>query len=240
MPDLHCSPILLFSQSENYLLSLNILHDTIHIIPRIIFRANTNERGSLPADIGNLKNLTFLLIDKSQFIGRVEPLKGTLPESLWDLENLDNIFLRSVATDGTLSPKIANLKKVTSINIISCGLTGEIPNEVYTLTQLKSFEVYNNSLTGKIAPEIGNLTALEYFWVNDNQLSGTLPATMGKMLKLKSLQVQNNQFTGAIPAELAKCPLDGVFIKFKGNQFSPNIAPALKAHPKFDKWDISK
>jgi len=205
-----------------------------------IFIRGDKFTGSLPADIGNLKNLTFLLIDKSQFIGRVEPLKGTLPESLWDLENLDNIFLRSVATDGTLSPKIANLKKVTSINIISCGLTGEIPNEVYTLTQLKSFEVYNNSLTGKIAPEIGNLTALEYFWVNDNQLSGTLPATMGKMLKLKSLQVQNNQFTGAIPAELAKCPLDGVFIKFKGNQFSPNIAPALKAHPKFDKWDISK
>ena len=205
-----------------------------------IFIRGAEFTGSLPADIGNLKNLTFLLIDKSQFIGKVEPLNGTLPESIWDLENLDRIFIRSVSTDGTLSPKIGNFKKATHIEIISCGLTGEIPVEVYTLSQLKSLEIYNNKLTGTIAPEIGNLTALETFWVNGNQLSGTLPATMGKMIKLKSLQVYDNQFTGAIPAELANCPLDGVFVKFKGNQFSPNIAPALKAHPTFSKWDISK
>ena len=205
-----------------------------------IFIRGAEFTGSLPADIGNLKNLTFLLIDKSQFIAKVEPLKGTLPESIWDLENLDRIFIRSVSTDGTLSPKIANLKKATHIEIISCGLTGEIPVEVYTLSQLKSLEIYNNKLTGTIAPEIGNLTALETFWVNGNQLSGTLPVTMGKMIKLKSLQVYDNQFTGAIPVELANCPLDGVFVKFKGNQFSPNIAPALKAHPTFSKWDISK
>ena len=63
---------------------------------------------------------------------------------------------------------------------------------------------------------------------------------MGKMVKLKSLKVEKNQLTGKIPAELANCPLDGVFVNFTGNQFSKEIAPALKAHPRFEKFKFDK
>ena len=205
-----------------------------------IFIRGYDFTGALPSDIGNLKNLTFLLVDKSQFIGGVEVSIGELPESLWDMTKLKTIFLRGIADRGTLSPKIANLKNATGIEIIDCGLTGEIPKELYSLTQLKSFEVYDNKLTGTISPEIGNMVALETFWINNNQLTGTLPASMGKLSKLKTIQVQKNQLTGTIPAELANCPLDGVFVDFSENQFSANIAPALKAHPKFDKWKFDK
>ena len=195
--------------------------------------------GAIPSDIGNLKKLRSLTIDKSQFIGGAESLAGTLPESIWDLENLDYLFIRGIVSTGTLSPKIANLKKMKDITIIECGLTGEIPVEVYSLPELKKFSVYKNNLTGTISPEIGNLEKLEDFSINDNQFTGTLPATMGKLSKLRSLHVQKNLFTGAIPAELAKCPL-GTFVDFTGNQFSTNIAPALKAHKDFEKWKIDK
>ena len=40
-------------------------------------------------------------------------------------------------------------------------------------------------------------------------------------------------------SELANCPL-GTFTNFTGNQFSTNIAPALKAHQNFEKWKIDK
>ena len=205
-----------------------------------IFIRGSEFTGSLPSDIGNLKKLTFLLIDKSQFIGGVESLSGELPESLWNLTELKTMFLRRVCNGGTLSPKIANLSNITQIDIVECGLTGEIPKELYTMTKLKQFEAYSNKLTGGISSEIGNMTAMETFWVNNNQLSGTLPAAMGKMTKLKSLKVENNQFTGAIPAELANCPLDGVFVDFTKNQFSKDLAPALKAHATFAKWKLDK
>jgi Leucine-rich repeat (LRR) protein len=191
--------------------------------------------GKIPSDINNLKKLKSLFIDKSQFIGSVEGLSGTFPESIWELENLDYIFLRNISSDGTLSPKIANLKKLTSITIIDCGLTGEIPKELYNMEKLRSLSIYQNKLTGIIAPEIGNLTALTDINLHHNNLTGSLPATLGKLSKLKSLQVQKNLLTGDIPAELANCPLDGVFVDFSGNQFSKDIAPALKAHPRFEK-----
>ena len=114
--------------------------------------------GAIPSDIGNLKNLKSLTIDKSQFIGGVESLAGTLPESIWDLENLDYLFIRSVVNGGTLSPKIGNMKKLRDVTIIECGLTGEIPMEVYTMPELRKFSVYENNLTGTLSPEIGNLT----------------------------------------------------------------------------------
>jgi Leucine-rich repeat (LRR) protein len=205
-----------------------------------LFIRGSSFTGRVPADIGNLKNLTLLVLDKTQFIGKIEPLAGELPESIWDLTNIKTMFLRSICNGGTLSPKITNLINATQIEIVECGLTGEIPKELYTMTKLRSFEAYNNNITGTISPEIGNMAALETFWVNNNQLTGTLPATMGKLTKLKSLKVENNQLTGVIPAELANCPLDGVFVKFSGNNFSKEIAVALKAHPRFEKWDFGK
>ena len=205
-----------------------------------LFIRGSSFTGRVPADIGNLKNLTLLVLDKMQVVGRVEPLTGELPESLWDLTNIRTMFLRNICDGGTLSPKITNLSNATQIEIVECGLTGEIPKELYTMTKLRSFEAYNNKLTGTISPEIGNMAALETFWINNNQFTGTLPATMGNLSKLKSLKVENNLFTGAIPAELAKCPLDGVFVKFTGNNFSKDIASALKKHPRFEKWDLDK
>ena len=201
-----------------------------------IFIRGSAFTGQIPSDIGNLKKLKFLLIDKMLFIGRVEPLQGELPVSIWDLENLDRIFLRSASTSGSLPADISKLTKLANITILECGLTGEIPQSLYTMQQLQAFSVYNNNLTGTISPEIGNLTALTEFSVYNNQLTGTLPSSMGKMAKLRTLQVQKNQLTGTIPAELANCPLDGVFVDFSGNQFSPNIAAALKAHARFEKW----
>ena len=205
-----------------------------------IFIRGSAFTGQIPADIGNLKKLKFLLIDKMLVIGRVEPLQGELPASIWDLENIDRIFLRSASTGGSLPADISKLTKLAHITILECGLTGEIPQSLYTMQQLQAFSVYNNKLTGTISPEIGNLTALTEFSVYNNQLTGTLPSSMGKMVKLRTLQVQKNQLTGTIPAELANCPLDGVFVDFSENQFSDNIAAALKAHPRFDKWKFKK
>ena len=224
---------------------MGLLGDIPAILSKMTNLEKINIRGSsftgkIPSDIGNLKKLKSLFIDKSQFVGSVEGLSGTFPESIWELENLDYIFLRRVCTGGTLSPKIGNLKKLTSITIIECGLTGEIPKELYTLEKLRSLSIYQNQLTGIIAPEIGNLLALTDISVHNNNLTGTLPATLGNLTKLKSIQVQKNQLTGTIPAELAKCPLDGVFVDFTGNQFSKDIVPALKAHVRFDKWKFDK
>lgn len=218
-------------------------------IPDAIWKLTNLERlwivgdqftGSLSPEIGNLKKMKSLKIDKSAFIGKVASLQEALPETIWELENLEILFLRRACVGGTISPNVSNLKKIRQINIINCGLTGEIPNEIYTLPEITKLELYNNQLTGTLSPEVGNLATLEYLWVNDNQLAGTLPATLGKLSKLESLKVENNQFTGAIPAELANCPLDGVFVNFKGNQFSGDIAPALRARPTFSKWEFDK
>ena len=72
--------------------------------------------------------LKFLLIDKTQFIGKVEPLNGNIPKSIWELENLDRLYIRNVATGGSLPVGINKLKK--HFKCKKKQLTGTIPAEL--------------------------------------------------------------------------------------------------------------
>ena len=109
--------------------------------------SSTQLTGSIPPEIGNLTNLTFL------------SLMGSPGNEL----------------TGEIPSEIGNLINLTYLNLMYNELTGFIPSEIGNLTNLNYLKLSSNQLTGSIPPEIGNLTNLIWLRLDDNQLSGIIP-----------------------------------------------------------------
>ena len=170
--------------------------------------------GAVPGCIGKLSNLKSLVIDyNTGTAGGINQPNVKFPESIWDLTNLEYLFVRSLSNAGGPIPgnKVAKMTNLKRLTIINCGIAGEIPAELFASDKLTDLSIYNNNLTGSIPAEIGNCS------------------------KLTTIRLNKNQLTGNIPAELAKCEKLNIF-DVSDNQLSPELPADLKAHPDFSKF----
>ena len=175
--------------------------------------------GSIPPEIGNLTNLTYLNLYSNQITGEIPPeignltnlthlrlgynqLTGSIPPEIGNLTNLTYLSLSGNQLTGEIPPEIWNLTNLTSLSLSGNQLTGEIPPEIGNLTNLERLYLYNNQLTGSIPSEIGNLTNLEVLWLSSNQLTGEIPSEIGNLTNLTWLSLYDNQLTGEIPSEI--------------------------------------
>ena len=207
-------------------------------LEELVLNTNKQPEGEVPQCIGKLTKLKKLNIDYSTgFAGSLKQPDAKFPESIWDLPNLEYLFLRTVSNTGEPIPgdKVAKMKKLRGVAIIDCGLTGTIPTELFASGELRSLDIYRNSITGTIPTEIGNCAQLSSIKLHQNALTGTVPAEIGNCDKLTVLLLNGNQLTGNIPNELAKCE-KLIMFDLSGNQLSSNIPEALKAHPKFSNF----
>jgi hypothetical protein len=108
-----------------------------------------NLSGFIPSEIGNLLNLTFLDLSTN------EAIIGNLPSQLFDLPNIEVIYLSN------------------------CTLTGTIPSTYGNPPLLRDLYLNGNFFAGAI-PEIasGQLENLEEFLVYENAFTGSMPASI--------------------------------------------------------------
>ncbi len=218
--------------------------------------------GAVPDCIGKLSNLKKLKIHyRNGVTGEIKPPNAKFPESIWDLSNLEYLFLRCLSNSGGPIPgdKVAKMTKLKNITIMECGITGTIPAEFFASGKLTELDIRRNKLTGSIPSEIGNCPDLFYVYLTDNQLTGNIPEEFAKCEKLDMLNLSDNQLTGNIPEGFAKCEklsmldlsdnqltgnipeglakCEGLStLDLSGNQLSPDIPAALKAHRHFSKF----
>jgi len=176
-----------------------------------------NLTGTIPAEMGNLTNLTRLWLAWNQ-------LTGTIPAELGDLTNLENLRLTSNQLTGTIPAELGNLTNLQYLDLESNQLTGTIPAELGNLTNLPYLFLGSNQLSGTIPAELGNLTNLIILRLDNNQLTGTIPAWLVNLTKLQFLYLSGNQLTGTIPAELGNL-LSLRYLYLYGNKLS-GIIPA--------------
>ena len=127
--------------------------------------------GSIPPEIGNLTNLTFINLGLNE-------LTGSIPPEIGNLTNLTDLILQHNGLTGSIPPEIGNLTNLHTLVLLYNQLTGEIPPEIGNLTNLTDLILQHNGLTGSIPPEIGNLTNLTILWLGDNQLTGEIPESI--------------------------------------------------------------
>ena len=151
--------------------------------------------GGIPAELGDLTNLTRLYLGHNQ-------LSGEIPAELGNLTNLARLFLYDNQLSGEIPAELGNLTNLVRLYLGFNQLSGEIPAELGDLANLVRLYFDDNQLSGEIPAELGDLANLWSLELGYNRLSGEIPAELGNLTNLKSLRFMGNQLNGEIPAEL--------------------------------------
>ena len=199
--------------------------------------------GSLPAELGNLTDLSYLWLPYNELSGPIPPELGNLSKlrSLWitsndlsgpiphELGNLTDLRYLSIGLNELSGPIPHELGKLTALSYLRLAgneLSGPIPSDLGKLTNLETLHLGNNELSGPIPPELGKLTNLKNLYLGNNRLSGPIPPELGKLANLETLHLGNNELYGRIPSELGKLTnLKSLWLA--GNQFSGCVPDVL-------------
>ena len=183
-------------------------------------------RGPIPAAIGELVNLTELIVEHSPLDGPIPPeignltnlthlefwntnLTGPLPSEIGNLVNLETLMLSGNNFTGQIPEGIGNFTLLKKIDIGYSDLSGNIPTGIENCVDLINLSLQHNLLSGPIPAGIGNLVNLETLMIHDNKLTGPIPAGIGNLINLRAehghvpdLDLSNNELTGPIPSEI--------------------------------------
>ena len=198
-----------------------------------------NLRGTLPAELGNLDQLTELPLQDNHLTGSIpdlgrltnltllrmwnNQLTGNIPPSLSNLTKLQYLELWENQLTGPI-PDLSRLTDLTFLDLHDNQLSGTIPS-MRGLTKLEEIRLQENRLSGPI-PDLSGLTSLERLYLDNNQLSGEIPASLDSLTSLLDLYLDENQLTGEIPASLGNfTKLTQLFLG--GNQLTGTIPASL-------------
>ena len=131
--------------------------------------------GKIPAELGNLTNLTGLLLDNNQ-------LTGGIPAELGNLDNLRDLFLNNNQLTGAIPAELGSLARLGHLDLGENRLTGAIPAELGNLAMLTDLYLDSNQLTGAIPAELGNIPRLDSLRLNNNRLTGCIPQSLRSAL----------------------------------------------------------
>jgi len=155
--------------------------------------------GSLPSELGLLRQLETLDVSSNQLTAELPGQLGSLP-NLAILDVSDNLF------GGTLSTEFGRLPKVESFNASFNELTGPIPSELGNLRNLRLlFDLSSNRFSGTIPPALGRINGrLRVMNLNDNRLTGNIPETFSQLTSLNLLSLQQTRLRGTMPEAVCR------------------------------------
>ncbi|GLT41622.1 hypothetical protein SLA2020_156710 [Shorea laevis] len=151
-----------------------------------------NLEGSISASIGNLSQLTDLVLSDNN-------LSGQIPTSLANLTQLNYLDLSNNQFSGPILASIGNLSQLTYLILSNNNLSGQIPTSLANLTQLTLLYLSNNQFFGPIPAFIGNLRQLTDLSLSFNNFNGQIPTSLANLTQLTYLDLSNNQFSVPIP-----------------------------------------
>ncbi len=99
--------------------------------------------GHIPAQLGNLSNLTGLYLDHNR-------LSGPLPPELGNLSNLTHLYLHDNRLSGPLSPSLGRLINLRELDLVNNEFTGWIPSELGGLINMSVVWLVGNEWVGCI------------------------------------------------------------------------------------------
>lgn len=200
---------------------------------------------SLPDEIGELENLTSLIIYGGfegaaipSAIGRLTKLTGfeiqytgfvSLPDEIGNLKNVKSLNCPNNKFKA-IPKEVGEMTGLTTIYLYNNELEGSIPEEIGNLTNLGTLQLYNNKLSGSIEM-LGKLSALTTVYLQDNQLDGSIDFDWSAT-KISRLRLQNNRLKGNIPVSLLNLTTS-TELNLSGNQLTGELPAKVS-------WDINE
>lgn len=120
--------------------------------------------GSIPEEIGGLRQLTSLQLSNGGWT-------GTLPRAFYSLRNLTTIDLTNNSLSGTIDTAIANLP-VYSLALTSNRFTGQIPASLFFSPRLQVLYVGSNNFSGCVEKPTGYPSQTICFASSNQHLCG--------------------------------------------------------------------
>ena len=127
--------------------------------------------GSIPPEIGNLTNLTYLDLENNQ-------LTGSIPSEIGNLTNLTYLDLGENQLTGEIPTELYNLTNLERLRVDNNQLFGEIPSEIGNLTNLNDLSLYGNQFTGSI-DNICYMSSLTYISISKSVKLTRFPILSG-------------------------------------------------------------
>ena len=181
--------------------------------------------GTLPTELGLLRNADEFLLDHNLLQGRVptelgllgsgaaskinlgvNPLSGVLPTELKSLSNLEYLGVGQTNIEGTLPPLASSLQILhAEYSAISGHLTARVVaadgSLVSDLQLLRSVSFSGSSLSGTLPSELG-VEWLTRATFAATSISGTIPSQLGHPKGLQLLDAARTSLSGTLPTEL--------------------------------------
>ncbi|PKU61554.1 putative leucine-rich repeat receptor-like protein kinase [Dendrobium catenatum] len=185
---------------------------------------NNDLNGSLPSSVGNLKQITTLILAGCSF-------SGIIPQELHSLEKLSFLALNSNKFTGSIPPSIGLLSNLYWLDLADNKLTGPIPISsngspgLDLLINTKHFHFNKNQLSGPIPSGLfSSQMQLIHLLLDSNKFTGQIPESIGLVTSLEVLNLANNQLTGALPDLTGMNLLS--YVDLSNNSFDSSEAPA--------------
>ena len=114
---------------------------------------NKSLNGSIPAELGNLAQLQYLILN-------VNSLSGSIPAELGNLAQLQYLALNGNSLSVSVPAELGNLANLQYLSLSNNFLSGSIPTELGKSASLKVLRLEKNQLTGSVDVDLTRLSEL--------------------------------------------------------------------------------
>ncbi|CAK9143314.1 unnamed protein product [Ilex paraguariensis] len=149
--------------------------------------------GSIPLSIGDLTDLTTLVISSNH-------LSGEIPHFWNNMPNLYILDMSNNTLSGTIPSSIASLSFLKYLILSRNNLSGELPSALQNCTYMYSLDLGDNQLSGSLPAWIGeSMTSLLILSMRNNSFTGNIPSHICRLSALHILDLSQNNLSGLVP-----------------------------------------
>ncbi|KAB5561866.1 hypothetical protein DKX38_006823 [Salix brachista] len=200
---------------------VSFIHVSFQHLLRIL--AGCGFSGSIPDELGNLAELSFLALNSNNFSGGIPPSLGKLSKLYW-LDLADNQLTGPIPISKNTTPGLDLLLNAKHFHFNKNQLSGSIPPELFSSDMVLIHVLFDgNQLEGNIPSTLGLVQTLEVLRLDRNALSGKVPINLNNLSSLNELNLAHNKLIGPLP-NLTK--LDALnYVDLSNNSFFSSEAP---------------
>lgn len=244
-------------------------------------------RGTLPAELfGTLINVSMVDLARNELSGSIPTQLGKL-RNLQSLQLNGNMLSGTIPTElGTAGHALgvgwredrSGLEGLTRLELAQNSLSGIVPSQIGMLESLQLVDLAGNEELGYLPtsdpnlqlnpglpPEIGSLSHLQVLKLNGCGFRGTLPTQIGKMARLSQLyargttadeaaskhtggaaaaaaegvRIESNRFSGTLPTELGRLTRLQL-LGLEANRLSGSIPSEIGELAELRRWETGE
>ncbi|KAL3506932.1 hypothetical protein ACH5RR_032314 [Cinchona calisaya] len=182
----------------------------------ILILAGCSFNGNIPPELGNLSQLSFLHFNKNQ-------LSGPIPETLFSSDMvLIHVLFDGNQLSGEIPSTLGYVQTLEVLRLDRNDLNGSVPSNLNNLTNVVELNLAHNQLSGPF-PNFTGMSSLNYVDLSNNSFQQSkAPVWFTTLQSLTTLIVEYGSLEGMVPQKLFSLP-EIQQVKLKNNAFNDTL-----------------